>query len=365
MSSNTQLKKEIIKAASNIRKKYKSIKSNIQHENKNIENIFKPVTEKLNDLSTKVIEKIPSDYVKKEDLDLHTKYKIIPVRSSPSPLKRGDSTFNSPLKQQPAFLPNETIVEDNGSHGDDNTDNDVYDDNDDDNDDDEVFEPRRRKSMSDFRKEVSDLQKMNSPVLQEYLNQYPSLTKQYIIGYIHDTENDYDTTYGVRFFPKRNKWYLGNKEIIFDKDSNIIVNNQAFTGTEGLYELLFKTRPIRSKITVEDEEKYRDILNITSAHRRDYDPNKQIRGSILPKYNKYIKIKSATRIPNQKSCSGTGMLASVVYNNKPIEYVYWDDPNEMVDRMRLLMASTRAGNGNHQNEIMSIIEELKERHIIA
>jgi len=38
-----------------------------------------------------------------------------------------------------------------------------------------------------------------------------------------------------------------------------------------------------------------------------------------------------------------------------IDYVYWDDPNELVDRLQLFDASRRAG--NNDNEILSIIEE--------
>lgn len=46
------------------------------------------------------------------------------------------------------------------------------------------------------------------------------------------------------------------------------------------------------------------------------------------------------------------------------DYIYWDNPNELVDRLKLLIASQSAGNTNHTNEINSIIEELKEAGII-
>ena len=45
-------------------------------------------------------------------------------------------------------------------------------------------------------------------------------------------------------------------------------------------------------------------------------------------------------------------------------YIYWDDPNEIVERIKLLMASQQAGNNNQSNEIVSIIEELKEANIV-
>ena len=43
-----------------------------------------------------------------------------------------------------------------------------------------------------------------------------------------------------------------------------------------------------------------------------------------------------------------------------LDYVYWDDPNELVDRLQLLIAERSAGNPSHVNEIHSIIEELRE-----
>lgn len=45
--------------------------------------------------------------------------------------------------------------------------------------------------------------------------------------------------------------------------------------------------------------------------------------------------------------------------------MYWNDPNELVNRLRLLVASTSAGHTSHNNEITAIIEELKESNIIA
>jgi len=45
-------------------------------------------------------------------------------------------------------------------------------------------------------------------------------------------------------------------------------------------------------------------------------------------------------------------------------YKYWDDPNELIERLRLLLAYESVGNTNHKNEIISIIEELREANII-
>ncbi|KYN20113.1 hypothetical protein ALC57_07541 [Trachymyrmex cornetzi] len=47
-------------------------------------------------------------------------------------------------------------------------------------------------------------------------------------------------------------------------------------------------------------------------------------------------------------------------NDNKIDYIHWDDPNDIVDRLRLLEASRQAGHNGHDNEILSIIEELRE-----
>ena len=50
-------------------------------------------------------------------------------------------------------------------------------------------------------------------------------------------------------------------------------------------------------------------------------------------------------------------------NYRP-EYIYWDDPNELVERLRLITAAYQAGNAAHSNEIMAILEELREANLI-
>lgn len=55
---------------------------------------------------------------------------------------------------------------------------------------------------------------------------------------------------------------------------------------------------------------------------------------------------------------------SFIPYNSNIVYEYYDDPNELCNRLRLLMSSQSAGNNNHNQEINSILEELYERGII-
>jgi hypothetical protein len=45
-------------------------------------------------------------------------------------------------------------------------------------------------------------------------------------------------------------------------------------------------------------------------------------------------------------------------------YFYYSDPNEIVSRLKLLLASTLAGNDSHKKEIKVIENELRELRII-
>lgn len=73
--------------------------------------------------------------------------------------------------------------------------------------------------------------------------------------------------------------------------------------------------------------------------------------------DKYKKI-----ISQFEGKAGEGMFMEVTDNK--IDYRHWDDANELVERLRLLLASTQAGHSGHMNEITSIVEELREANII-
>jgi len=100
--------------------------------------------------------------------------------------------------------------------------------------------------------------------------------------------------------------------------------------------------------TNNDLKTYKSILNQTSAHLTA-DGSKIKKGG-----NKY------TDIIQNLFPSGSGLSVKLQKHN----LVYWNDPNELVDRLRLLLASKAAGNTGVSNEILSIFEELHEPGLI-
>lgn len=69
--------------------------------------------------------------------------------------------------------------------------------------------------------------------------------------------------------------------------------------------------------------------------------------------------------PRTHCTTGFGLTPDqlTVTNQKP-GYIYWDDVNELVNRLRVLVSSKNAGHTSHDNEILSILEELREANII-
>ena len=158
-----------------------------------------------------------------------------------------------------------------------------------------------------------------------------------------------DTTYGIR--RDGNTFFIGNKEIEIN-NNDITIEDKIYKGTKGLWELLTLKEP--TNYNESDLQNYKEILETTSAHLKGYKAGAPLSSNKHTKYTNIIK-------PLFKTTGG-GMRQ--VTGNK-IDYIYWDNPNELVDRLRLLWLSRIAGNTGVDNEIDSIIEELRESGIIS
>lgn len=318
------LKKKINEVSRAIRRKYLALKLGKVEEDESLNRLLKPIVEPLHDI------------------------KINTSKSLVGSIEKPQTPPPPPPPQPPVkFLRDEVIGE-------------VF------SEKDPEEEEEADLTFDEIKAQYDDLAKHNKPVLDEYLEQFPPLSRYYIEGYF--TNNDsFDQNSGARFDFSTNKIHIGNTELQIEDNNNIVIDNRPYEGTRGLYELIFMKKPHGYNKT--DLKNYKEILELSSAHKRDYNPQGQIKGHKYYKYKNVIKplFDSKTRSKSYHgaapSKSGSGMA---VYNEKPIEYVYWDDVNELVDRLRLLTASKSAGNtDSHDNEILSIISELKEIGVIA
>lgn len=185
---------------------------------------------------------------------------------------------------------------------------------------------------------------------------------------------EYDHLYGVRHGGGTvAEWMIGSKPVSFDKDDTLHVDGEPFVDlTPGLLELIFKRSP--REYTTEDLEEYKRMLEKTNAHRVSYSADKPIRATRANKYTKIIRVlfpprssattaankisKSSRATPKKKiKTAGSGLFLPSAQKRS---YVYWDDPNELVERLELLCASKGAGHTGLEREILSIEEELRE-----
>uniref|UniRef100_A0A6V7KGQ5 DUF8207 domain-containing protein n=1 Tax=Bracon brevicornis TaxID=1563983 RepID=A0A6V7KGQ5_9HYME len=221
-----------------------------------------------------------------------------------------------------------------------------------------------------FKSSQSQIASVDRPAEHEPITESSTVASR-IEEYLKklETKNikDLDVEYGIRRL--KNGLKLGNANVQFTGDKMSIFD-KIYELTPGLTSLIFEKGSFTTTPTESDWNVYSSLIRETSAHRKNYEPLAQIRKSNTPKFRNVIKplfFPSSSSTPYSQK-SGSALLPKYMLaprsTAKEFDYIYWDDPNELVDRLRLLMASQAAGNTSHTNEIFSIIEELREAGIV-
>lgn len=333
-----KLTEQIIKASRAIRRKQLALKIGRSEEQMTLERQLKPIVEPLNKLlktewSVKQEPKLEENF-QKPAFKFHSPTKIMK-----SPGKKAQS---SPKEKQtvPAAMNYNPLTND------------------------EEDEVNVDKSFQQFREEYQSMIETQPNVVDNFLEQYEVLPRVYVDGLLADTTGEYDTTTGPHFDPIENKLKLGNAILQID-GKDIVIDGIRYKGTPGLYELIFKIQP--TGYSRSDEQRYQDILKRTSVHHRNYDSKQRVKASRSHKYVHIIKpltYRSKSATASGSKTTGAGIGNKMLVSTLPYQFVYWDDINELVNRLRLLLASEQAGNTSHTNEIASIVEELKEAGVI-
>ena len=213
--------------------------------------------------------------------------------------------------------------------------------------------------------DFNDSTAMDTMNLDDYQQTIHPLPRKFLEDFYMNS-NTNDVVFGP-YIKSNEQLYLGNKTLSFNSKGDIIVgDDNVFPGTEGLYTLIFKDRPQKKDYTYNDRVNYLEILKYTGAYLQNN--GKKIKSS---KSFKYKEVVSALAKKNQNKKEGKGFMRfrniktdTVKYNPCPKEYVWFDEPDEIVNRLRLLISEQQAGNTSVSNEIASIIEELTELNII-
>ena len=170
------------------------------------------------------------------------------------------------------------------------------------------------------------------------------------IAYKYLSKHYHDTTFGVRKEGRHH--YIGNKHVIITEDDDIVIKESGdrFVGTPGLWELITSKTPKKGSYDEEDYMNYERLMIKTNALHRDYDPtNPNPRGS---KSNKWKNKLAPIWHTREKSYEGKGVV------------IMSSDPNALLERLDLLLASQKAGHTGVGNELVSICDELKRQGIL-
>lgn len=331
---DTHVARELLATRQAVKRKYQSLRSDMTQAELDLEKHWRPITQPLKELLTpsKRSEVATSSHRKRSEGVIFKKLSSTPIH---------DAT------KLPEFLASETVGEI------------------------EAEEPsvlqasmspktlwKRHQHTKGVAKEMRQM--LSSSVMSEYLETFKGDLKNYVYGLIHDNAGEFDTAKGINLDLDKNEFRMGNKKVDFEGDMFIVFNGKKkieYGLTPGLLELLFKKYPNERVIDAGDTELYKDVLNNTSAHKRYYDPKQQVVGSRGTKYKTLIK----PQLSFKTKRSGRGVLT---VTDKRLEFVPWKDPNALVDRLRILIASQMAGHTGHNNEITSIIDALRKAAII-
>ena len=169
---------------------------------------------------------------------------------------------------------------------------------------------------------------------------------------------DTDKIFGVR--KEKGHHYIGNQHVVIEDDNIILSKNwEKFIGTDGLWELIMSKTP--KNFTDKDYDNYEDLMIMTNALHRDNDED-----------NPHPK-------GNHRSYKWTNILRPIWYRKKGGVYrlpkkkegyegegvvVIPSDPNALLERLDLLLASQEAGHTGVRNELVSICDELKRQGVL-
>ncbi|EZA49822.1 hypothetical protein X777_11802 [Ooceraea biroi] len=174
----------------------------------------------------------------------------------------------------------------------------------------------------------------------------PSLPTENVFETMNDVisrDDEIDRVFGV--YIGQDGLMFGNKRFAIDSNDNILIDDVRHKGTPGLYELIFKKHPDEDVYSDNDMQTYRSMLLVMNTYRRDHSARGRVKSNRGYKY-KYI---IAPLLPSKPKTNSKRELPRAMTLN---------------DNLRLLDASRQTGNNSHDNEMLSIIEELREAGIV-
>ena len=167
------------------------------------------------------------------------------------------------------------------------------------------------------------------------------------IKYLKLDDKVRDRTFGINKIDGHH--HIGDTHVIIHKN-NIIIDNEKFMGTPGLWDLIMLKEPPKNYSNKEFKD-YVKILRKTHVFHQDNNPNNPYpKSSKGYKWNKILGPIWSYRGVELSLGEGVVIMPS--------------DPNVLLERFDLLRASLKAGHTNVVNEMVSICDELKRQGVL-
>jgi len=212
-------------------------------------------------------------------------------------------------------------------------------------------EPLDTPPATTLKTETNDVDVQTDPGVDVSTQTEPSLVSSYIHKLSSYGKDKLDHVYGVRA-DGTGGMAIGDSKITFTT-TRVYVKGKQFDATPGLMELLFMQVPKTDFIGKDDLRNYKEILFLTNAHRQQYSAEKPVNTN---RGKKYVNVISVILKPEGDTVgSGLPSLMTVAY----------DDVNEVVNRLRILVLSKGAGHSGHDGEIDYLTDMLRTNGVIA
>ena len=167
------------------------------------------------------------------------------------------------------------------------------------------------------------------------------------IKYLKLDDKVKDKTFGINKIDGHH--HIGDTHVIIHKN-NIIIDDEKFMGTPGLWNLIMLKEPPEIDYTRKEYKDYVKILQKTHVLHQGNNPNNPYpKSSKGYKWNRFLR-----HIWEQREVEfeGEGVI------------IMSSDPNALLERLDLLLASQKAGHTGVGNELVSICDKLKRQGVL-
>ncbi|KAK7605183.1 hypothetical protein V9T40_007041 [Parthenolecanium corni] len=172
-----------------------------------------------------------------------------------------------------------------------------------------------------------------------------------------------DSRYGLRVV--KNEYKIGNKRVKISDDNKLIFDKHTkYDLTPGLVNLLTQADLVPEDYTPDDFANYGEIVKDSFCYKyRNQPDTKRLKGIRTKKFTSIIA-PILTEVDNSQvhSTPKKGGGLRKLLTNTPVEYIYWNTLDELLERLYILYGEIKAGNKNPNlvNEIVNIIQEFRE-----